>query len=135
MTDTVTSQKLADGDRNVIYHFTNISDGTGESGVTKVDVSGLNANTKNGAACAYVSIESITFSCSGMGVQILEDATADVLVAALPPDTSGAFYYDEFGGIVNSKAAGYNGDILFTTVGALSGDTYSITMKMRKHYA
>ena len=42
MADAVTSQTLFDGDKHVVMKFTNISDGTGESAVKKVDVSALN---------------------------------------------------------------------------------------------
>ena len=45
MADAVTTQVLQDGERLYIAKFTNISDGTGESEVTKVDVSGLNPNS------------------------------------------------------------------------------------------
>ena len=45
MADTVTSQTIQDGERKAVLKFTNISDGSGESAVTKVDVSAL---TKNG---------------------------------------------------------------------------------------
>ena len=45
MADAVTSQTLADGDRIAVVKFTNISDGTGESSVEKVDISALAAST------------------------------------------------------------------------------------------
>ena len=41
MADAVTSQTLADGDKIAVIKLTNISDGTGESSVAKVDVSAL----------------------------------------------------------------------------------------------
>ena len=44
MADAVTSQTLFDGDKHVVMKFTNISDGSGESAVKKVDVSELNAD-------------------------------------------------------------------------------------------
>ena len=44
MADAVTSQTIVDGDKHVVMKFTNVSDGTGESAVTKVDVSGLATN-------------------------------------------------------------------------------------------
>ena len=43
MADAVTSQTIIDGQKTVVMKFTNISDGTGESAVTKVDVSALAA--------------------------------------------------------------------------------------------
>ena len=44
MADAVTSQTLVDNDKTLVMKFTNISDGTGESAVKKVDVSALNTN-------------------------------------------------------------------------------------------
>ena len=41
MADVVTSQTIQDGGRNLIMKFTNVSDGSGESAVGKVDVSAL----------------------------------------------------------------------------------------------
>ena len=45
MADAVATQIIIDGDRNVVQKFTNVSDGTGESAVVKVDVSALAANS------------------------------------------------------------------------------------------
>ena len=44
MADAVTSQTLVDGPKKAVLKFTNISDGTGESAVKKVDVSALESN-------------------------------------------------------------------------------------------
>ena len=44
MADAVTSQTLIDGQKTAIFKFTNISDGSGESAVKKVDVSALSNN-------------------------------------------------------------------------------------------
>jgi hypothetical protein len=41
MADAVTSQTIQDGERKAVLKFTNISDGTGETNVVKVDVSTL----------------------------------------------------------------------------------------------
>ena len=50
MADAVATQTIIDGDRNVVQKFTNVSDGSGESAVVKVDVSALAANS-HGTAC------------------------------------------------------------------------------------
>ena len=52
MADAVTSQTLAEGDKIAVVKLTNISDGTGESSVKKIDVSALASNSA-GAACAH----------------------------------------------------------------------------------
>ncbi len=44
MADAVTSQTLVDGTQRAVFKFTNISDGTGEAGVVKIDVSALNGH-------------------------------------------------------------------------------------------
>ena len=41
MADAVTSQTLVDNPKTAIFKFTNISDGSGESAVKKIDVSAL----------------------------------------------------------------------------------------------
>ena len=55
MADAVTSQTiLDDGGKNLIMKFTNISDGTGESAVAKIDVSALTKSAVTGQACSRV---------------------------------------------------------------------------------
>ena len=55
MADAVATQVLFDGTRRAILKFTNISDGAGESGVVKVDVSTL--ATHEGRPCTSVTID------------------------------------------------------------------------------
>jgi hypothetical protein len=134
MADTVTSQTIEDGPRTAIFAFTNVSDGTGESAVTKIDVSTLSKNPANDAACTSVQIECIWYSTIGMGVEILFDATTDVLAWELPADYSDSLDFSEFVGIPNNAGSGKTGDINFTTVGHSNGDSYSIVMKVKKSY-
>lgn len=79
MADAVATQTLIDGDKKVVQKFTNISDGSGESAVVKVDVSALATNSR-GDACTGVVIEEIWWQCIGMKVQILWNASTNVFV-------------------------------------------------------
>ena len=133
MADAVTSQTLFDGDKHVVMKFTNISDGSGESAVKKVDVSELNADIY-GNTCSSVAIEKIWWQCIGMKVQLFFDATSDAFIIELGENQSGHHDYSEFGGLSNNAGSGNTGDIDFTTVGHSSADTYTITLKMRKTY-
>jgi hypothetical protein len=133
MADAVTSQTLFDGDKHVIMKFTNISDGSGESAVKKVDVSALNTDI-NGNTCTSVAIEKIWWQCIGMKVQLFFDATSDAFIIELGENQSGHHDYSEFGGLRNNAGSGKTGDIDFTTVGHSSADTYTVTLKMRKTY-
>lgn len=131
MADAVSSQILADGLSQAVMKFVNVSDGTGESAVLKVDVSALAAN-QNGQACTGVTIRRIHTAVSGMSVNILWDATTDVSAFVVAP---GVYSFDlSAAPLWNNAGTGKTGDVLFTTVGAASGDTYSIILEMIKTY-
>jgi len=133
MADAVTSQTLSDGPKYAVMKFTNISDGTGESAVTKVDVSAL-ASSADGDASTGVVIERIWWQCIGMKVQILWDATSDQFCIELGENQSGNHDYTIFGGLTNNAGTGKNGDIKFTTVGATTADTYTVILYLRKQF-
>ena len=133
MADAVATQTLQDGEKVVVQKFTNISDGTGESAVVKVDVSALSTNAR-GQACTGVTIEEIWWQCIGMKVQILFDASTDVMAIELGENQSGNHDYTIFGGLINNAGSGVTGDINFTTVGHSSADTYTIILYMRKKF-
>jgi len=133
MADAVTSQTILDGERLFIGKFTNISDGTGESAVVKIDVSTLNPSAA-GNACNGVKINKIWAQTQGMAVDILWDATTDLLCETIPENQFYLMDYSSFGGFPNNAGTGKTGDVLFTTVGAAAGDRYTITMECIKTY-
>ena len=134
MADAVTSQTIIDGSSKAVLKFTNVSDGTGESAVTKVDVSALSSNSI-GQSCTGASIQKIWWQCIGMKVQILFDATSDVLAIELGENQSGYHDYSIFGGLPNNAGSGKTGDIQFTTVGHSSADTYTVILQVKKEYS
>lgn len=133
MADAVTTQTIIDGERNCVMKFTNVSDGSGESAVAKVDVSALASNAA-GVACSEVRVMRISHAIVGMSVQLFFDATSNVLLAELAESSNGHMEFQDFGGIPNNAGSGKTGDILFTTKGHSSGDTYSIVLEMVKVY-
>ena len=133
MADAVASQTIQDGERTAVMRFTNVSDGTGESAVKKVDVSALAANSA-GQACTEVHIQRIYWMTVGMSVKLEFDASTNVLLTHIPADATGDEYYDNFTAIPNNAGSGKTGDIDFTTVGHSSGDSYSIILEMIKKY-
>ena len=134
MADAVASQTIVDGPSFVALKLTNISDGTGESAVVKVDVSALEADSRTGLSCTDVNIERIWWQCIGMKVRILFDADTDVMAIELGENQSGDHDYSIFGGLINNAGTGKTGDVKFTTVGASSGDTYTVILYMRKKF-
>ena len=133
MADAVASQTIQDGDRTAIMRFTNVSDGSGESAVKKVDVSALAANSA-GKACTEVHIQRIYWMTVGMSLKMEFDASTNVLLTHIPADATGDEYYDNFTAIPNNAGSGKTGDIDFTTVGHSSGDSYMIILEMIKKY-
>jgi hypothetical protein len=125
MADTVATQTLHNGERYLVQKFTSASDGTGESAVVKVDVSAL--------GCVRVALQRVEFSTAGMSVNMLWDATTPVLLQTLQSDRTEVIDYKT--PLQNPKATGWTGDIKFTTAGHSSGDTYAVTLHMKKQYS
>ena len=130
MADTVTSQTILNTPYRLVMKFTNVSDGTGESAVQKVDVSAFTAGEK-GATCTGVTIDRIYYTLDGMKVQLLWDASTDVEAYKLL-DTTGDIDFSTFGGLQNNSGSGKTGDIMITTVGHSNTDTYNIILDMTK---
>lgn len=134
MADTVGSQTILDGERLFIGKYTNISDGTGETAVVKINASALAANGW-GRACVGVKINKIWATTHGMEVRILWDATTDLLTWMIPQNSNYLMDFSSFGGLPNNAGTGVNGNVLFTTADASAGDMYSIVLECEKYYA
>ena len=129
MTDNVTTQILRDGPRNAIVKFTNVSDGSGESSVTKVDVSALSDSPTS------VTITRIDYSTAGIGLDVYWEADTDALVFTIPQDMSDSLDYKWFGGLSNNAGTGKTGDVLFSTNNSpLKDDRYTVVLHMIKKY-
>jgi hypothetical protein len=126
MADTVTSQTIVNGSRNLIRKFTNESDGTGETAVTKVDATSATFGTPG----TSLKIMRAIFAVSGGAVRVLWDASSDT--DALILAGVGTLDYTFFGGLVNPSNTGATGTIQFTTVGFVAGSSYDITLEMAK---
>lgn len=122
MGDAVTSQTLFNGSKRTVRKFTNLSDGTGESAVTKVDISTLTGTP------AAVRIMQAWYNTSGMSVTILFDHDTNDTSMVLQGD--GHFDFREFGGVPDPASTGGTGDILFTTTGHTSGDSYNVILEL-----
>ena len=139
MADAVTSQTLSDGDRTAVMKFTNISDGSGESSVKKVDVSALTTSTRNGSAWTRDHITQIWYMISGMRIDLEWDASSNVKALILGggvtlEPTMGHLDFRSFGGIKNNAGGGITGDIDLTTLHHTNNDAYTIILELSKSY-
>jgi hypothetical protein len=129
MADAVDTIVLRQGRNKHIVRLLNISDGTGEAAVVKVDISTLTG--PDGTPPTKTVIEEIEWSIQGFtSVRLLWDHTTDDEIAALAAG-NGYKNYKNSGGLVDPASAGDTGDILLTTAGAVSGATYDITLVVR----
>jgi len=139
MADVVTGPTiLQQNDARVTIKIVNQSDGTGEASVKKVDVSALAANSA-GAACAHATINQLWYDIGGMRVALEWNATSNVVAAVLggsaaAGNVSGYMDFRSFGGIKNTLASGYDGDIDLTTSGHTNLDHYTIVLELSKNY-
>ena len=127
MADSVDSIVVFSGTRRRVVRLTNVSDGTGESAVVKVDKSTLTG--PDGTEPTKLVVEKIEYATSGMQVRLFWDHTTDDEIAIL--DGHGCMDWSAVGGLVDPASAGETGDIVLTTSGHTSGDTYTITLYLR----
>lgn len=133
MADAVTSQTLVDNNTTAVILLTNISDGAGESLVTKVNVANLAANAQ-GQACTGVSVQKIHTACHGMEFRLFWDATTDVVFFGSAQNSQYTFDFSNFGGLTNNAGVGKTGNILLSTADQSLNDTYTIVLEMKKYY-
>ena len=137
MADLTTTTKISENSREVIFAFQyQYVDGGNESAVSKIDVSGLSADS-HGNACTGLRIIECHWILHGMTVEVLADADTDIIVLHLAEDQQGYQTFERFGGLPNSASYGANGtgDIKFTTTGAgAAGDAYQVIIRGIKQY-
>ncbi len=130
MADSVSTQTIEEGPRNLVLKFTNVSDGTGEAGVVKVDASTYTPLTTS------LKVRKIEYNVVGGAVRMLWDASTDITFAYL--SGYGCIDLEDTQGIVNNAGTGVTSDILFTTSGFIAAGAsnaasgYTIVLYMIK---
>ena len=134
MADTVLNTTVLDGSKKLITHYNVVSDGSG--GTTKiVDVSELNTN--NQKSCVKVRLNKVSFNVS---------VTAQVDALRMNWDNSGTnvdfltmngemeYDYSSFGGLPNTEATNFTGDVNITLPACTSGDSATVVCEWIKVY-
>jgi hypothetical protein len=133
MADTVTSQKLKDHAAAWAYKFTNESDGTGETNVLKVDVSGLTAVANGSTTDQRITINKLTWSIAGANskVKLMWSGDSPNTIAYL----SGSGTMDLVTNLtapITNNIANTNGDIYLSTLGFTAGAGYTVIVEGKK---
>ena len=134
MADTVLNTTVFDGAKKLITHY-NVVSGDGEGSTTKiVDVSGLNSN--NGKTCKTVRLNKVSFNVSvtapADAIRMQWDADTDVVFQTLAGEME--FDYSDFGGLKNTEATGFTGDVNVVLPACTAGDTGTIVCEWIKVY-
>lgn len=128
MADAVDTKVIYSGIKRQVTQFTSRSDGTGESGVIKIDISTY--TNPNGQVATYMTIDFIEYSVWGFNyVALFWDHTTDDEAAVLKG--TGVMDWVNQGGNTDPRTAGGTGDLLFTTNGGASGSGYDVTIHWR----
>jgi hypothetical protein len=137
MADTVATQVLLNGPRNIMVLMANSSDGTGETLVKKVDASsagpfGVLVAGQTFYPGVHMKISRLEYDIRGSGgVNLYWDATAPQLFMAL--SGAGTLSLDEPYQVINAMTTGATGSILLSTVSFAAGSGYTITMHLTKN--
>ena len=139
MADVVTSQTLVDttGTKTVMK-FTNMSDGLGETLVTKMDASALTFMTEDANRSIAKIWWSVNTTNGKSGVEILWAGSGTSSANSTIAFLSGRGYHDYYtaGNMIPNNATltantSPAGDVLFSTKGFVAGDNYTIIIEVR----
>ena len=126
MADAVDTKVIQSDGKYHIARWTNLSDGTGEAAVIKLDVSTLlNANKRT---ATRTRLRKISWRVQGFPrVTLLWDATTDDEIMVLAAGT-GELDFDAMGipGLLDPQSSGYTGDVLLTAPATFTTGSYDI---------
>ncbi len=130
MADAVDSLVLVNQPPYYTIRLTNVSDGTGESAVVKVDKSGL--TDLAGLEPIALDLIGVEWDVGGMAVRLFWDHTTDDEMIVLMGQ--GEWNQSRDGAMRDPTTNDSTGDVLLTTTGHTSGDGYTVLLrlKMRK---
>tara|TARA_A100001201_G_C4003929_1_gene175409 strand:- start:28 stop:420 length:393 start_codon:yes stop_codon:yes gene_type:complete len=130
MADTVTTQTIADTSGvKFVVKMTNLSDGTGETLVKKVDASELTFMSEDGNRKISKIWYSINTANNKSAVELLWDGETNATATLL----SGNGYWDlrPAGNEIPNNATTPTGDVLLSTKNFASGDNYTLIVEFR----
>ena len=130
MADTVTTQTIADTSGvKFVAKLTNLSDGSGETLVKKIDASELTFMSEDGNRTIARVYYSINTSDRKSGVEILWDGATNA--TALFLSGQGFMDFRTDGNSISNNATAPTGDVLLSTKNFASGDNYTIIVEFR----
>ena len=140
MADAVTSQTLVDtSGTKTVMKFTNMSDGSGETLVTKMDASALTFMTEDATKSVAKIWWAVNTTNGKSGVELLWAGSGSSAANSTIAFLSGRGFHDYYtagNSIANNATLTANtspaGDLLISTKGFVAGDNYTIIVEVRQ---
>ena len=133
MADTVLNNIVFDGAKKLITHYNVVSDSKG--GTTKI-VTVANLASNNGKTCKTVRLNKVSFNVSVTApvdaIRMLWDADTDVVFQTLNGEME--YDYSSFGGLKNTEATNFTGDVNITLPACSNGDSATVVCEWIKVY-
>jgi|TARA_R110000822_G_scaffold114913_2_gene246647 hypothetical protein len=130
MSDTVSTQIIADTSGvKYVTKLTNISDGTGETNVTKVDASATTFMTEDGNRKISKIYFSVNTSNNKSAVELIWAGTSNSTAVLL--SGNGIWDLRTAGNEISNNATVPTGDVLLSTKNFANGDNYTILVEFR----
>ena len=139
MADVVTSQTIVDtSGTKTVMKFTNMSDGSGETLVTKMDSSALTFMTEDATKSIAKIWWAVNTTNGKSGIELLWAGSGTSAADATIGFFSGRGYHDYYtsGNSISNDATltastSPAGDVLLSTKGFVAGDNYTIIIEIR----
>jgi hypothetical protein len=130
MADVVTTQTITDTSGvKFVIKLTNLSDGTGETNVLKVDASNTTFMTEDGNRKISKVYYSVNTTDTKSAVELKWDGVTDA--TALLLSGQGFFDFRTAGNEIPNNAITPTGDVLLSTKNFANGDNYSLVIEFR----
>ena len=130
MADTVTTQTISDTSGvKFVAKLTNLSDGSGETLVKKIDASELTFMSEDGNRTIARVYYSINTSDRKSGVELIWDGTTNS--TALFLSGNGFMDFRTDGNSIPNNSTTPTGDVLLSTKNFANGDNYTIIVEFR----
>ena len=125
MADTVSTRTILDGSRNAVVKLTNLSDGTGESLVLKIDAGNFVPVPRT------FRVDRVEYDIHGMQVQLFWEGTPNESIGIL--SGFGHLDFTKSGGL-SMERPGADGKILLSTIAAGANSSYTLNLHLKKRF-
>lgn len=140
MANVIREQKLIDSNKRALVKYVILSDGTQEANTRLLDASSLafalnatgvisQTNPKSNYRTSIKKIKAYSKTTGSVRLKWEGDANSEIITFG---SATVDFNFENDGAVITNPEANATGDILISTLGLTSGDTFTIFLDLRK---